>query len=122
MRPENAGALSTIEKIDELMAMQGRRPVVEFNRADINHSGGVSGKLQGKSKAVLREGTTFVSWTGAGSIRVHWFLQFCCALQHFAVLSPVVCRNMQKQGAFSRSASLSARKGGRVRTRSNRVV
>lgn len=54
MHPENAGALSTIEKIDELMAMQGRRLVVEFNQADINHSGGVSGKLQGKPQAVGR--------------------------------------------------------------------
>lgn len=51
MRPENAEALSTIEKIDELMAMQGRRLVVEFNQADINHSGGVRGKLQGKPQA-----------------------------------------------------------------------
>lgn len=43
--PENAGALGTIQKIDELMAMQGRRLVMEFHRADINHSGGVSGKF-----------------------------------------------------------------------------
>lgn len=59
MRPENAGALSTIEKIDELMAMQGRRLVVEFNQADINHSGGVSENVAGGGKPQAARRTGF---------------------------------------------------------------
>lgn len=43
--PENAGALSTIQKLNELMVLQGRRLVAEFHHADTSHSGGVSGKL-----------------------------------------------------------------------------
>ena len=60
MRPENAGALSTVEKIDELMAMQGRRLVVEFNQADVNHSGRVSGKLKEKPKAARQNSTGYL--------------------------------------------------------------
>lgn len=44
--PENSHALSTIQKLDELMVLQGRRLVAEFHHADRSHSGGVSGKLQ----------------------------------------------------------------------------
>ncbi|CAM9456529.1 unnamed protein product [Ectocarpus sp. 6 AP-2014] len=40
-RPENACALRTIQKLDELMSLQGRRLVVEFHQADTNRSGGV---------------------------------------------------------------------------------
>ncbi|CAM9683574.1 unnamed protein product [Ectocarpus fasciculatus] len=40
-RPENACALKTIQKLDELMTLQGRRLVVEFHQADTNRSGGV---------------------------------------------------------------------------------
>ncbi len=47
-RPENAEALATIRKIDELMTVQGRRIVEEFHRADTNRSGEVSGKMPEK--------------------------------------------------------------------------
>ncbi|CAM9393474.1 unnamed protein product [Ectocarpus sp. 13 AM-2016] len=40
-RPENACALRTIQKLDELMSLQGRRLVVELHQADTNRSGGV---------------------------------------------------------------------------------
>ncbi|CAM9135180.1 unnamed protein product, partial [Hapterophycus canaliculatus] len=40
--PENAGALTTIQKLDELMVLQGRRLVAEFHHADASKSGGVS--------------------------------------------------------------------------------
>lgn len=59
MRPENAGALSTIEKIDELMAMQGRRLVVEFNQADVNYSGGVSCRGETNPKTARLNGSVF---------------------------------------------------------------
>ncbi|CAM9876904.1 unnamed protein product [Ascophyllum nodosum] len=39
--PNNALALDTIRRIDEIMVKQGKRLVMEFNQADSNHSGGV---------------------------------------------------------------------------------
>lgn len=62
MRPENAGALSTVEKIDELMAVQGRRLVVEFNQADVNHSGGVSWKVAAETTGGRQKERPFIGW------------------------------------------------------------
>lgn len=55
-RPNNAGALSTIQKIHELLAVQGRRPDMEFHQADIDHSGVVSGKISQKQAGGGRRG------------------------------------------------------------------
>lgn len=42
-RPQNAGVVATMAKMDDFVAMQGNHPVAEINQADKDGSGGVSG-------------------------------------------------------------------------------
>ena len=66
-RPENADALKTIERIDELLTRQGKRLAVEFNQADANRPGGVSERSkqavrgQGRGQGVRGSGESLTN-------------------------------------------------------------